>query len=269
MKTSLFSFFILGCVVAQFPLNVEAQLSSSVQAQQVSEFEGVANDIDKERRGPVVLVDPRIETNPDVVRLWIDAYTPNHNYDPYPIKFDIFIERRLFSSQYRSVNQTGPIGVDIGPDIATPPFKYTVVATLLHPNRQYTTTAEGEVSEESKTTPSTLDCTVSSDEETFTASNVTFSKNSEGLITTTFEGKNDAGETSSVTTSVTITGEEASGTLKVGSGESLSVTGGATLNGDTITSLSVSDADATFALECTSTSEDESAETSDFEAALE
>lgn len=99
--------------------------------------EGIAGDIDKKRRSPVV--GARNINESGGVKIVVDAYIPNEDYQKYPIQLDFYIDRRLFSSQIRSPEISGPLGIDVGPDIASLPFNYVIVARTLHPNREFTT----------------------------------------------------------------------------------------------------------------------------------
>ncbi len=99
--------------------------------------EGISGEADKGRRSPVLSASTSVGTGN--VKILVDAYVPSPQYQKFPIKFEIFVNRKLIVTQIRSTELPGPIGIDVGSNIATPPFNYSIVATLLHPNRQYTT----------------------------------------------------------------------------------------------------------------------------------
>lgn len=103
--------------------------------------EGVSGDRDKKRRNPVISVDRQIKNGN--VQLLVDAHVPSEDYRKYPIRFEFYLNRRLHVTQIRSQELPGPVGIDIGPDVATLPFNYTVVARVLHPNRTFTTVLNG------------------------------------------------------------------------------------------------------------------------------
>jgi hypothetical protein len=141
---------------------------------------GVSGDEDKFSRNPTLTVTHQIvnesATEPSRVKLLVDAYTVDDTFSKYPLRFDFFVNRKLFSTQIRSPELPGAVGVDIGTDIASPPFNYTVVATVLHPNRSFTTVLNGAVF--SSDLIRKLDCSVTKPaategaEDVFTASSV-------------------------------------------------------------------------------------------------
>ena len=99
--------------------------------------EGVSGEADKGRRSPVLSASTSVTTGN--VKILVDAYVPSSQYQKFPIKFEFFVNRKLVLTQIRSSELPGPVGIDIGTKVASPPFNYSIVATLLHPNRQYTT----------------------------------------------------------------------------------------------------------------------------------
>ncbi len=211
----------------------------------------------------------------------VDGKVPNEEYQKYPIQYDFFVNNRLFSSQVTSLQLPGPIGIDVGADVAPLPFNYTIKATVLHPNRSFTTMAFGAVDEsmivEATPTPkptsvatpspggssnSTLKCTVSYDKTNtgnlidYTNDKVTISE-SGSLISASFSATSSDGA-SSVDVSVAVTaggsaGEESrplSGTVQVtsdGSAENVAIgadDGEIAHDGDVITDFTAGDADA-------------------------
>jgi hypothetical protein len=111
---------------------------SSVQYQQ-----GISGTHDDKWRAPIISV--QTQKTSEGVKLIIDASVSNEEFRQYPIRFDFFVNRQLRSSQIRSVELPGDVGYLVPPEVAVPPFNYSVTATLLHPNRQYTSLAQGAV----------------------------------------------------------------------------------------------------------------------------
>ena len=81
------------------------------------------------------------------VKILVDGQVPNEEYQKYPIQYDFYINNRLFSSQITSKQLPGPIGIDVSSEVVPLPFNYTIKATVLHPNRTFTTMAFGAVDE--------------------------------------------------------------------------------------------------------------------------
>lgn len=141
---------VLSIVVASSALAQDSSSSSSsssvlqpTDSANTLVAQGVLGDTDSKHRSPELRVRP--EVLEDRVRLLADAYVPHGELEDHPIQFDFFINRKLFASQVKSTTLPGAVGVDIGPDVAVPPFNYTVVAKVIHPNRTFTTMIEGAV----------------------------------------------------------------------------------------------------------------------------
>ena len=105
--------------------------------------EGVGTTIDKKRRSPVIVLGT--ERTAGNVKILVDAYVPNSEYAEYPIKFDFLVNGESYTSQVRSKEFNRPIGIDIPSTKQAAPFNYTIIATLLHPNRQFVSMAQGAV----------------------------------------------------------------------------------------------------------------------------
>jgi hypothetical protein len=149
------SFLVLG-LSATLANAQTATPTPDPSTQNVLVSEGIGGDIDKHRRGPVLSVG--IKRAPAVVKLLVDTSIQNEQYADYPIQLDYYVNRMHFTSQIRSKALPGPLGIDVGSDYTAPPFNYTVVAKLLHPNREFTTVIEGAVFE--LDLAATLDCTL-------------------------------------------------------------------------------------------------------------
>lgn len=105
--------------------------------------EGVQGEVDKERRGPVLSIEPIRESGQ--VRILADAFTNFKDYSGYPLKFEFYINRELKATQIRSKELPGPVGITVPSSMATIPFNYSVVATLLTPNRNFTSYIAGAI----------------------------------------------------------------------------------------------------------------------------
>lgn len=227
--------------------------------------EGIGNTTDKKLRAPTMTVDTRV--SPGNVKILVDAYVKNSEYTEYPIEFRFFVNRKLFATQIRSKELTGPIGVDIGSDIASPPFNYSIVATLLHPNRQFVTIAQGAVYANSFS--GVLDCTLSvtetaSDTTTdpvtteYTASAVTISQSSNNSIIFNFEGTSstaaDPDKKANISLDVNTTDNSLSGTVEIDDDIENPVSVSGTLETDAstseLTSVSVQSSDGLTSVVC-------------------
>lgn len=150
-KPAVFTFLFLFLLVpfgwAQEAASPEAvfeepSLSDEIRSTPIT-VEGVVGDADRNRRAPILTVST-VRTD-SVVKILADAYVFNTEMAKYPIQFDFFINRRLYSSQIRSVELPGPVGVEIGPEVAQVPFNYVVIAKVIHPNKTYTTALQAAV----------------------------------------------------------------------------------------------------------------------------
>lgn len=224
--------------------------------QQILTSEGIAGDIDKHHRSPFLSVSHKLENSS--VKILADGYLPNKEFEKYPIQFDFFVNRRLFSSQIRSPELPGPIGIDVGRDIAAPPFNYTVVAKVLHPNKTYTTVINGAVFNNSLDLR--LDCiltlnSVTIDNGTFQADAVSTTQISDDQLALSFEAESLAlGVTVAVDSNITVGESTASGSLSlVQDGTSTShIVNGTVIRSDSgdYLGFNVVSADSQVALEC-------------------
>jgi hypothetical protein len=113
------------------------------------------------------------------------------------VRYDFYVNRKLIQTQIRSKALPGPIGIDIGPDIAQLPFNYTVVATILVPNREFKTIIEGAVF--ASNLSGTFECTLTTegssetDDEIYTASNVQTVQSGNQSFALAFEAADSTG----------------------------------------------------------------------------
>jgi hypothetical protein len=253
--TRVASFSVALCIGAFSCAGIPCELS----AQDQNSVQGIAGYSDKLSRDPILTVGTTKESNGNV-KILVDAAIPNRQFEKFPIRFDFFVNRVFVTSQMRSPELPGPIGIDVTPSIATPPFNYTVIATLLHPNRQYTSVLQSAVYLSDLTFAAT--CTFlykSGDgaERNYTLSDVTISQAGEESVSLSLV--NARSEDDSVSASLTGTlaianGSTASGVLSVdgpgGDAEAIAVTGSITKTDGAVTKLGVKSANGGFLLEC-------------------
>lgn len=230
-------------------------LASFAQAE-TNTVEGISGDIDKKHRGPALSINAYPEGGG--AKILADAYVPNSEFVSYPIRFDFYINRRLFSSQIRTKELPGPVGVDVGNDIAPIPFNYAVVATLLHPNRQFVTTAYGVVYATDLLVQ--FDCTLSiadgsAVEGDYEALQVNSTQAANDALTLNFTGENSlGGKEANVTATVNVSDDTGSGSVTYtvdDSSKTISLSGEITKsdNGE-IATLSLASTDQSVSLDC-------------------
>lgn len=223
-------------------------------------MEGIGGDVDRGNRNPTLSVE--VKRVGQGVKILADATVGNEGYAHYPVKFEFFVNRKLFATQIRTQALPGAVGVDIGPDIAVPPFNYTAIATLLHPNRQFTTVIEGSVYALDLVT--TFDCSITrpADNEDsiklFTEDGVSTAQTGNSSLTIAINNaKNTSGSLSATLNGAVIvktSDNSASATLSYVEGSqdpvSLELSGSATLQNGKLTALSLTSADGETALRC-------------------
>lgn len=218
---------------------------------------GLAGERDARGRNPELFVTRVVRE--DRVSLLVDAHVPHHDYQQYPIKFEFYINRHFFTSQIRSQELPGPVGVDIGPDLATPPFNYAVIAYVLHPTRSTHSMVTGAVFTNELSAlfscESDVGIALFGDDavKTYSATEVSINQTGNNQIGLDFEAR--ATDESKITISGTLNLEEStlSGVLSVssdGSERLVTVTGQGILDNNTLTSLDVASADTQFDLRC-------------------
>lgn len=227
--------------------------------------EGIYGDVDKYRRDPLVSVG--VVHGNSVVSLRVDASVADTDYEKYPIQFNFFVNRKLFSSQIRSKALPGAIGIDVPNTVAAAPFNYTIVATVLHPNRQFTTIIEGAIF--GNNLVATLDCTLTlpadsdatpapgDEPEIYTENNVTTSQTGENTFSLSLNKAQDAANSESVSLAAPVTvnlaDNTASATLAItrdGSQSSVTATGKITITAGNLASLNVTSSDGETILAC-------------------
>lgn len=124
------------CIISTAP-------SPAAAEDKIVEAEGVVGDIDNSRRGPIVTFGVKNLRNPNRVQILVDTLMINSQFEKYPIRVDYYVNRELYKSQTRSVELPGALGIEVPESVAAVPFNFQIVATVLHPNRQYITLAQG------------------------------------------------------------------------------------------------------------------------------
>ena len=225
---------------------------------EVSTYEGVSGDGDKGRRGPVLSVSHSVDSSGATIL--VDAYTPSSDFTKYPIRFDFYVNRSLYASQLRSSEQPGAIGVTVPTAVASVPFNFAIVATVLHPNRLYTSVAEGKVFTSDLST--TLTCTVttaaSADSEgnEYTVAGISTTQSDNAAVSFSFSAPaSDTAPGASVSVNLTTNGNNASGTISIvedGSESNSAVTGAIERESDQLTFIEISSDGAAPSLTCQS-----------------
>jgi len=251
-------------IIFSTPHKVIAQDQSSNAA--VIESEGISGDIDKKRRGPAVSVRteyvPASNGSAESMKILADAYIPSPDYQKYPIKFEWYINRTLFTTQWRSEGLPGPIGIDVPASVATIPFNYTLVATLLHPNREFTTVIEGAAFATNVGT--TFSCSLAKPGTEpdvsliYVDSKASVTQTGNNSLTLSFSSStlDDGTEADAVTAnaSISVSDQTSSGELTVNSDSAVAVSGTATSSNGSITAFSVQSEDQSLDLTCEATS---------------
>jgi len=201
-KFTLSTVMLLGLALSCF---APACLAQEVTNRTV----GVSGDMDYRDRSPDLGV--TVVPHSDRVQILADAHVPNEKYAKYPLQFDFYVNRRLFSSQMRTTELPGAVGIDVSPDVATTPFNYTVIARVITPNgRYFTTVLQGAVFASNLLT--TLDCTVllgGIDGVEYVSNSVSTTQRSNEGFALTFRANpiNDEGGSLEVDTSLALTGD--------------------------------------------------------------
>lgn len=243
-------------------------------AQQAS-YEGIEGFVDKKHRNPVLTINPQYfdastseakAAGGAFGRILADAYIPASEYQEYPIRFDFFINRVLVSSQLRSLAQPGAIALTIPHSMAKPPYSYTVIATLVYPNRSFSTQMYGEITGDAATpTPapeglSSCSMTLPNSEggsTSYSASSISGGTviNEETTITFTAVSTSATGVGGSVPTTLTLSidSETAVGELTTtvnGSNTTTDVSGTVTVSNSKVNALAVTSDSGTTKVSC-------------------
>ncbi len=248
--TVLASLFISNMAIAQ------DATPTAVPASNIITGEGIGNDMDRDRRNPTVSVNATAgETSSKIL---VDAYIADPEFKEYPIQFDFYINRQFFTSQLRSAELPGPVGIEVPNTLAATPFNYSVVAKTLHPNRVFTTIINGAVFSSNLNT--TFDCTLttgvnSEDSIEYISNNTAISQSGNDAVSLSIDtDSTPSGHEVIATSTLTISGTEASGSIVIeedgGEAKTVEVTGTAEKTDGKLSSISVSSADSDTSLSC-------------------
>jgi hypothetical protein len=231
---------ILGISLAS---NAAAQDAGAVSGVTATS-RGVRGDMDKKGRDPQMTITRVISA--DAVRLIVTAQTPDEELRPYPIRYDFFVNRQLVSSQMTSPELPGDVGLTVTPQMASTPFNYSIVATVLHPNRQFTSVVHGAAfsSDIVGTLACTVTATVDGVERTYRNADVTVTQSGNSQIGFSFLGSEaNGGDEALITASVNASASESSGTASVGVNGQISeftVAGEVVITESTVTKMMIS-----------------------------
>lgn len=249
-KISFFSSLFFFCSLAIVPQLVFAQKITTT-------YEGVGGDRDSRRRGPVLSVSHEVKTGGST-QILADAHLPNPDYRKYPLRFEFYVNRQLVATQIRTPELPGPVGLDVSPTMATPPFNYAVIATLLHPNKSFPTMIQGAVFDSNL--GNHLDCTVlygstNSDQAMFVANGVSVNQFGNNAINLTFSAvRSDNDDSINATTNLTLTSGTANGDVRITRNDlttSHSMNGTyQTLDSGEVSGLSLATVDGELSLSC-------------------
>jgi hypothetical protein len=235
--------------------------------------EGISGDVDKKRRGPVVSVGTDYtkgngSAGSEKARILVDAFIPNGEYQKYPIRFDFYVNRQFFTSQLRSTELPGPVGIEVPSERAKVPFNYSVVATLLHPNREFTTILHGAIfandltSKLSKCTFSIAKAVAGGDNSSgstaYVSSDVTVEQVANNTVRVAFTSSSlsdgsEADDEINVDAALAFSGTTVSGTVRSTVNDSTSssaVTGTGAIGENGVSELSVATTDKGISLAC-------------------
>lgn len=261
MRVSPISFLSLFCgtlMVLVSTVQAQDTTSSASSAANMDNgtisTEGIVGDVDSGRRGPVLTFSTEVSADGSSAKILADTQIINEEFRKYPISVDFYVNGKLFSKQFRSLELPAPLGIDVPKELAPVPFNFSIVATLLHPNRQYVTIAQGAVTNDSSSTAA-LECTST---ETFSdgSSDVVITGTVDSSISadntlefTLTDGDKSSQVTLSIAASASSTTREATGTATVQQGSiaavSYDVSGSVEASGSVVSSIDVSSADDT------------------------
>ena len=235
---------------AILPFEVQAQDSST---RATLRNEGIAGDIDKHHRGPLLSVQSSVSD--EQFSLVTEVSVLNEEFSKYPIKIEFFVNRTLVSTQYRSPELPGALGITLSRTEYPLPVNYSVVATQLHPNRTYTTVIQGAIFGEDLTSITSCSLTTTEGEEssTYNSTSLTIAQSGQTTFEISFSGKSESESEIQASGSFSVSDGQASGTISTTQDDetvTTDLTGTATKEGDKLTSLSLSSSDSSLTIEC-------------------
>lgn len=226
-------------------------LSSIAEEEPTLSSEGVNGFIDARHRSPVVSV--RTTSDLRGTTILADAYVPNDELKDYPIEFKFFVNRSLFATQIRSKELPGPIGVLVPSETIPTPFNFAVLATVLYPNRAFSTFLASSSNESIDNTSSPVECIteMKAEAKTFSATNLAINKKTDGNINFSYPSSSENPGTVEVTLSST--NESTTGTVYItqdGAKVEYDVTGYSEFKGSSLVALNLSSMDNNITVVC-------------------
>lgn len=234
----------------------EDDAPSATPVSKVLVGEGIAGEIDKHRRGPTVSVETQVSNGNS--KILVDAYVAAEEFQKFPIQFQFFVNRQLFATQIRSPELPGPVGIDVSSSAASVPFNYAIVATVLHPNRQYISVIQGAVF--ATDLAATLDCTVTlgsgDSAESFAGNGVSVTQTGNDSVALSFTAESlTTGNDITVTANATVDDSSLSGSATIkkadDSTQKVDLTGAVTLDDDDeVSSIALDSDDGETTISC-------------------
>lgn len=224
--------------------------SLSVYAEPITQVtEGISGLRDKYGRDPILTVSR--EVIGDSVQILVDTQVSDDELQKYPIRYDFFINRNFVTSQIRSPELPGPIGITVGKE-TTLPFTYTVMATIIHPSRTFSSVING-AAYANEITSAALTCSVTYQTLTYTTENVTLIQSAEGQLALNLKAELEDESDVTVSGTVLLSDSQASSTLTVekdGQTESIETSGTVEKEGNTVEELSLADSTDKITINC-------------------
>ena len=233
----------LGALTLSIPVYATPSLSVS----------GISGDTDLKDRSPLLTYTKDVTSTQS--KISASATVVNDGYKKYPIRYDFYINGELFSSQVTSTELPLTPTITLDRTDHPLPYNYTIVATLITPNRTISTTSYGSVVESEVGIPRA--CTLTSTDSSlpspsYTASSVSFSGDSTKLNTTFTGVASDGNGDKDFTVTLTISnGTTATGTISISALKTdASVSGTVTFTDGVLSAVQVNNTDSTITLDC-------------------
>lgn len=224
---------------------------SSSSAQQTISSEGILGDVDDGRRAPVITYSTEVAADQSSAKILADTQIINEEYRRFPIAVDFYVNGKLFSRQYRSVEFPAPLGIDVPQEMAAVPFNFAIVATLMHTNRQFVSVVQGVLTASPGSLVNKLDCVAAlADGSLSISGELSNSLTSENKLTGTLSDDSAKAEVS-----LQFTEGSVSGSVKItetgGTENTYTVSGTASQTASVISSVEAASVDQSLTFNCT------------------
>lgn len=266
MNDRLINSLYLSLILASTTLGALPPIASAETGSGALVSDGIMGFRDKKGRGPILSVSvSRPSKEGENHKILADAVVNHKEMQAYPVKFEFYVNRNLVATQIRSPELPGPVGYEVSPNVATTPFNYAVVATLLYPNRSFSSAVYGAVFAQDFAT-SLKSCTLtlanpstdgSSASQTYSASSITVTQQSDEAFSVSFTTStlSDGSSASEVeaSASLSLAGEKINGSLVATRDEvkeRFQISGTATLSDSTVDSFEAKTGDGNTQLAC-------------------